>query len=98
MPQSFDEVEVTRHVKMKSAAGQIDLHCKESLVGAWIRKGKKSICLVAEKDSVYVGFYGDTGGLGSLPVAMTTEGIQIPNAHGKPEFFPWSRLADVLRK
>ncbi len=97
MPEKFDEIEIRRHVKMKSAAGQIDVHCKDSLVGAWISKGKKSIGVVAERDMVYVCFYDDTGSQ-RVPVALTTRGIQIPDATGKAEFFEWSKVADLLRK
>lgn len=97
MPEKFEEVEIGRHVKMKSAAGQIDIHCKDSLVGAWITKGKKSIGIVSERDMIYVCLYDDTG-LQKLPVALTTKGIQIPDAAGKAEFFDWSKVAEALRK
>jgi hypothetical protein len=46
---------------------------------------------------VYVCLYDDQNAQ-KIPVALTTKGIQIPDQNGKPEFFEWSKLAEVLRK
>ena len=95
--EQFEEVQVDRHIKLKSKAGQIDAHASDSICGAWIGKGKKQIGVVSERDMVYICLWGDKG-KDKFPVALTPAGIQIPTADGKPEFFEWSRLAEVLRK
>jgi hypothetical protein len=97
MPEKIEELEVGRHVKMRSKAGGIDVHCSDTICGAWLTKGRKSIGIVSERDMVYVCLYDDQNAQ-KLPVALTTKGIQIPDENGKPEFFEWSKLAEVLRK
>ena len=97
MPETVDELEVKKHVRMRSAAGTINVHCSDKIVGAWIGTGKRQIGVVAEKGQVFVCFNNNMA-RNAVPVALTTEGLQIPSQHGGVEVFPWSRLAEVLRK
>lgn len=96
MPETIDELEVNKHVRMKSNAGSIDVHCSDSVCGAWITRAEKSIGIVSDRGMLYVCLYDDRH-TQKLPVALTTKGLQIPDEKGKPEFFEWSRLAEVLR-
>ena len=97
MPDRIEELEVGRHIKMRSKAGGIDVHCSDKILGAWLTKGRTSIGIVSERGMLYISLYDDQNAQ-KLPVALTTKGIQIPDQNGKPEFFEWSKLAEVLRK
>ena len=97
MPEKIEELEVGRHVKMRSKAGGIDVHCSATICGAWITKDEQSIGVVAELGQLYVCLYDDTRKQ-KVPVALTTKGIQIPGSNGKVEFFDWAKVAEVLRK
>jgi len=95
MSEKVDELEVKKHIRMKSKMGSIDVHCSDTVCGAWVTDGKNTIGVMADRNQLCIALYGDRS---SIPIAMTTKGIQIPGEHEKVEFFEWSRLAEMLRK
>lgn len=95
MPETVDELEVKKHVRMKSKMGRIDVHCSDTVCGAWLTDGKNSIGVIADRTGVAICIYGSGS---AIPVALTTRGLQIPKKDGGVEFFDWARLAEVLRK
>ena len=95
MPEEVDELDVKRHIRMKSKLGSIDVHCSGSTVGAWLTYEKQS-CGISIHPGGVIGLclYDDTKK--AVPImALSTVGLQLRDEGGKPKVIPWS---DVLAK
>jgi hypothetical protein len=102
MPETFDEVQVEKHFKMKSGCGSIEMHCSESVVGFWLSSsfaGKdRPIGIVAERGKPpYICVYAKGK---KLPFAIHGEGIQIPGpgANDSPTFLSFDELSILAKK
>lgn len=93
MPEFIDELEVKKHVRMKSELGSIDVHCSDKTIGAWLSSDGKSIGVCKDNSELCIAIH--TKGKAFPDVAITTVGLQLLNANGKPVVFTWS---DVLKK
>ena len=95
MPEKVDELEVERHVRMKSQLGSIDVHCSDSKVGAWITKGNQCCGIAIQQSGLIALCFYDNMKNAKPIMAMSIVGIQLCDEGGKPRVIPW---ADVLRK
>lgn len=93
MPEFIDELEVKKHVRMKSELGSIDVHCSDSRIGAWLSSEGDSIGVFKCGNKFSIAIYAKET---TRPVvALTTVGLQLLDVKGNPVVFTWS---DVLKK
>ena len=95
---SVDQLKVDRHIKLKSSIGKIDVHCSDTVCGAWLTAGNTSASVYVERDGgATIALYPDQKG---FPFAITKHGIQLPtdSTKDRPVFVSWDKLKEIAGK
>lgn len=92
---SVDQLKVDRHIKLKSSIGKIDVHCSDTVCGAWLTAGNTSASVYVERDGgATIALYPKSGG---VPFAISKHGIQLPtdSYSERPLILSWNDLKRI---
>lgn len=93
---SVDQLQVGKHLRMKSPIGSIDVHSSGNVLGAWLKCGDSTACVYAtEREGAVIALYPKSRG---LPFAISKHGVQLPtdSPSETPLILNWEQLKEIV--